>query len=184
MNSAAGDSSERAVPDRSDHELVQRANRGEVEAFETLYRRHRDWVTALAARITGDREDALDVLQDTFAYFFGRFPGFVLTAQLKTFLYPVVRHLAFDRVRRRRPTVDVATLADTLPAPPPTPAGELGRLLAAMPAAQREVLLLRYADDLSLAQIGEALEIPVGTVKSRLHGALAALRRRLGQRTT
>jgi RNA polymerase sigma-70 factor (ECF subfamily) len=48
-----------------------------------------------------------------------------------------------------------------------------------MPPAQREVLLLRFADDLSLAQIAEALAIPIGTVKSRLHAALAALKGRV-----
>ncbi|MBX3027221.1 sigma-70 family RNA polymerase sigma factor [bacterium] len=162
----------------SDRDLVQRANRGEVEAFEALYRRHRDWVVALAERCTGNRDDALDVLQETFAHLFRRFPDFELTAQLRTFLYPVVRHLALDRVRRRRPAVDVEALADALPAPPPSAGGDLGRLLAALPAGQREVLLLRYADDLSLAQIGDALGIPVGTVKSRLHAALAALKAR------
>jgi RNA polymerase sigma-70 factor (ECF subfamily) len=167
------------VPEPSDLELVRRANGGEVEAFEALYRRYRDWVVALAERHTGNRDDALDVLQETFAYLFRRFPGFVLTAQLKTFLYPVVRNLSLDRVRRRRPEVDVATLADTLPAAPAGPAGDLGRLLDAMPAGQREVLLLRFADDLSLAQIGAALGIPVGTVKSRLHAALTALKKRV-----
>ena len=165
--------------DRSDLELVERANRGEVEAFEALYRRYRDWVVALAERHTGNRDDALDVLQDAFAYFFGRFPGFVLTAQLKTFLYPVVRNLALDRVRRRRPEVDVDALADILPAPPTNVAGDLGHLLSTLPAPQREVLLLRYADDLSLAQIAEALGVPLGTVKSRLHTALAALKDRV-----
>ena len=166
------------MPEPSDLELVQRANRGEVEAFEALYRRYRDWVTDLGERWTGNRDDALDVLQDTFAYLFGRFPGFVLTAQLKTFLYPVVRNLSLGRVRRRRPEVDVDALAETLPAPPVTASGDLGHLLDAMPAPQREVLLLRYADDLSLAQIAEALAIPVGTVKSRLHTALTALKQR------
>ncbi|HSP99016.1 MAG TPA: sigma-70 family RNA polymerase sigma factor [Candidatus Dormibacteraeota bacterium] len=170
------------MPDPSDLDLVARANRGEVEAFEALYRRYRDWVVALAERHTGNRDDALDVLQDAFAYLFGRFPGFVLSAQMKTFLYPVVRNLSLDRVRRRRPEVDVDTLADILPAPPVTVAGDLGRLLAAMPAAQREVLLLRYADDLSLAQIAEALAIPLGTVKSRLHVALGALKARTQRR--
>lgn len=167
------------MPEPSDLELVQRANRGEVEAFEALYRRHRDWVVGLAERYTGNRDDALDVLQDAFAHLFGRFPGFTLTAQLKTYLYPVVRHLAFDRLRRRRPEVDVDTLADTLPAPPAVADGDLTRLLALLPAGQREVLMLRYADDLSLAQIAAALDIPLGTVKSRLHGALAALKQRV-----
>lgn len=171
------------MPDPSDLELVERANRGEVEAFEMLYRRHRDWVVALAERCTGNRDDALDVLQDTFAQLFARFPGFALTAQLRTYLYPAVRHLSLDRVRRRRPEVDVDSLADILPAPPAVADGDLARLLAMLPAGQREVLMLRYADDLSLAQIALALDIPLGTVKSRLHGALVALKRTVGTST-
>ena len=63
------------MADPSDLELVERANRGDVDAFELLYRRHRDWVVALAERHTGSRDDALDVLQETFAYLFGRFPA-------------------------------------------------------------------------------------------------------------
>ena len=173
------------MTDASDLDLVQRANRGDADAFEALYRRYRDWVVRLAERHTGNRDDALDVMQDAFAYLFDRFPGFVLTAQLKTFLYPVVRNLAIDRVRRRRPEVDVDSLADTLAAPPLAGAdGDLARLVASLPAGHREVLLLRYTDDLSLAQIAAALDVPLGTVKSRLHAALAALKGRVAQRTT
>lgn len=169
------------MAEQSDDELVARANRGEAAAFEALYERHRDWVLAQAERWTGNRDDALDVLQDVFAQLFSRFPGFALTAQLKTYLYPAVRHLSLDRIRRRRPQVDVDSLADSLPAPPTIEAGsDLHRLLATLPAAQREVLLLRYADDLSLPQIADALGIPLGTVKSRLHNALLALKARHG----
>ncbi|MEO8605014.1 MAG: RNA polymerase sigma factor [bacterium] len=161
----------------TDEALIARANRGEAQAFEALYYRHRDWVVRSAERWTGNADDALDVLQDAFAYLFGKFPGFALTAQLRTFLYPVVRNLALDRVRRRRPEVDIDTLADTLPAPTTdASSGDLERLVATLPAAQREVLLLRYADDFSLPQIALALDIPLGTVKSRLHNALAALK--------
>ena len=164
-----------------DDELVARANRGDAAAFAALYERHRDWVVAQAEGWTGNRDDALDVLQDVFAQLFSRFPGFALTAQLKTYLYPAVRHLSLDRIRRRRPQVDVDSLADSLPAPRTTEAGsDLHRLLATLPAAQREVLLLRYADDLSLPQIADALGIPLGTVKSRLHNALLALKARHG----
>ena len=166
------------MADPSDLELVERANRGDADAFEILYRRHRDWVVALAERHTGNRDDALDVLQETFAYLFGRFPGFVLTAQLKTFLYPVIRNLSLDRIRRRRPEVDVDALADVLPAPPVASDGDVNRLLASLPSTHREVLVLRFADDLSLSQIAEALAIPLGTVKSRLHAALTALKER------
>lgn len=163
--------------DRTDQELIERANRGDAAAFEALYRRYRDWVAGLALRFTGDRDDALDVLQETFAYFFAKFPGFELTSAVKTFLYPTIKHLSLDRRRRRRPSVDVDELADVLPAPTAETSSDLDRLLGLLPDAQRDVVMLRFADDLSLAQIAKALGIPLGTVKSRLHGAIETLRR-------
>jgi RNA polymerase sigma-70 factor, ECF subfamily len=162
----------------SDAALIERANRGDAGAFEALYQRHRDWVAALAFRFTGNRDDALDVLQETFAYFFAKFPGFELTAALTTFLYPAVKHLALTKRRARRPTVDVDELADVLPAPEISgSASDFVRLVSQLPAAQREVVLMRFADDLSLPQIAAALSVPLGTVKSRLHTALATLKK-------
>src|SRR5437667_10369463 len=70
---------------RSDQELIAAINDGDSSAFELLYYRHRDWVVSLAYRFTGDRELAFDVLQETFLYFVRKFPGFRLTAQLRTF---------------------------------------------------------------------------------------------------
>src|SRR4030042_1488274 len=85
----------------SDQELIELANKGSYEAFEALYRRYRDWVYRLAWRFTGNRADALDVLQETFTYLLGKFPGFELTAAMTTFLYPVVRHVSL-RIRSKR----------------------------------------------------------------------------------
>src|SRR6267142_3691695 len=79
---------------RSDLELIAAMNRGDAAAFETLYFRYRDWVVSLAHRFTDDSEAALDVMQETFLYFLRKFPGFRLTASLKTFLYPAVRNLS------------------------------------------------------------------------------------------
>jgi RNA polymerase sigma-70 factor (ECF subfamily) len=88
---------------QSDQELIEQANKGDSDAFEALYYRYRDWVYRLAWRFTGNQSDALDVLQETFAYLLGKFPGFELTAAMTTFLYPVVRHtsLAIRRKNRR-----------------------------------------------------------------------------------
>lgn len=171
-------------PDDSetDELLVAHANRGDAAAFEALYRRHRDWVMALAYRFTGNRDDALDVLQDAFAYFFAKFPGFEMTGSLRSFFYPTVKHLALDRRRRQRPTVDIDTLEAELPEVETTaPDGVegIGRAVQALPSSQREVVLLRFVDDLSLEQIAAAVGAPLGTVKSRLHTAVTNLRRRL-----
>jgi len=78
----------------SDQELIQLVNEGDKDAFETLYLRYKDWVCRLAWRFTGNRQDTLDVLQETFIYLLSKFPGFTLTASMKTFLYPVVRHIS------------------------------------------------------------------------------------------
>ena len=87
--------------DPSDQTLVDAINRGDVRAFDALYYRYRDWVVRLASRLTGNQEDALDVLQETFSYVFRKFPGFVLTASMTTFLYPVVKNLSIAARRKR-----------------------------------------------------------------------------------
>ena len=95
---------------RSDRELVELCNRGSrdeaVQAFESLYRRHRDYVTRVALRFGGDREAAVDVLQETFLYLLKKFPpsgeGLVLTAQLRSLLYPVAKNLTLSFLRRQR----------------------------------------------------------------------------------
>jgi RNA polymerase sigma-70 factor, ECF subfamily len=166
---------------RSDVELVAAINSGDAAAFEVLYFRHRDWVAGLAYRFTGDSDAALDVLQETFLYLLRKFPGFRLTANLKTFLYPAVRHLALaarHKAARYQATVSELEQLEQAPAPPAAgaEADDLRFVLAALPEEQREVLLLRFMDGLSLAEIAEAMDIPLGTVKSRLHNALQTLR--------
>lgn len=166
------------------------ANRGDASAFEALYLRYRDWVVRLALRFTTDREEALDVMQDTFAYLLKKFPGFRLTARMTTFLYPVVRNIALTHGRRRREqsldddfTTNAAAIDRTDRGQTSAPTSSLERIdwLAAivgqLSEPQREVLLMRFVDDLPLAEIAAALDIPEGTVKSRLHHALDALRR-------
>lgn len=164
----------------SDQELIELANQGNPEAFEALYYRYRDWVYRLAWRFTGNREDALDVLQETFAYLSGKFPGFELTASLTTFLYPAVRHLsAAIRSKKRHLTSEAEILeefATPASAEPDSPRSELSAVLAVLPDEQREVLLMRFVNTMSLHEIAIALAIPVGTVKSRLHNALHTLR--------
>ena len=163
----------------SDQELIELANRGDSDAFEALYRRHRDWVYQLAWRFTGNRTDALDVLQETFTYLLGKFPGFKLTSSMTTFLYPVVRHVsATIRGRTSRFTSEEQILDEMVASQYEKSEyrSELAAVLIALPAEQREVLLMRFVDDMSLQEIAAALDIPVGTVKSRIHNALQTLR--------
>jgi RNA polymerase sigma-70 factor (ECF subfamily) len=91
-----------------------------------------------------------------------------------------VKHIAIDRLRKIRRGVGADdTDLEELPAPVPAdgePLRDIDRAVATLPAAQREVLLMRFVDDLALQEIAVALDVPLGTVKSRLHNALEALR--------
>jgi RNA polymerase sigma-70 factor (ECF subfamily) len=163
-----------------DLDLIAAINEGDEAAFEALYYRHRDWVVNLAYRWTEDRELAFDVLQETFFYFARKFPGFRLTGKLQTFLFPVVRNLSLTALRKsKRYRTGGGTELAEMPAPPGPEAGgaeQLNAVVAALAAEQRDVLLLRFVDDLNLEEIGAVLGIPLGTVKSRLHNALEVLR--------
>lgn len=170
-----------ACSDPSDLELIAAINAGDAAAFEILYYRYRDWVVTLACRFTGDPDTALDVLQETFLYVLRKFPGFRLTAQFKTFLYPAVRNLALaarKKTQRYQATeADLQAIA-AVPAPAslPNSATGLADLLAFLSEDHREVLILRFVDGLTLEEISQALDIPPGTVKSRVHYALQTLR--------
>lgn len=166
---------------RSDVELIAAMNSGDADAFDVLYWRYRDWVLGLAFRLTGDSDAALDVMQETFLYLLKKFPGFKLTAQMKTFLYPAVRNLSIAARRKagryQATPGELEQIENTAsPEPPRTAPGDLEAVLAQLPEEQREVLLLRFVDGLSLAEVAGAMDIPLGTVKSRLHNALQTLR--------
>jgi RNA polymerase sigma-70 factor (ECF subfamily) len=166
-------------PDPEDLALIARANRGDVAAFEELYQRHRDWVVGLAHRLTNSRDDALDVLQEVFTYFFKKFPVFELSTNLRGFLFPVVRNTALSVIRKRRKVVEIDEARQPSTLDWGETRGDLERLVAGLPEAQRQVVLLRFGAQMRLEEIAEALAIPPGTVKSRLHNALKTLRNNL-----
>lgn len=168
---------------RSDAELVDAARAGDERAFDVLYYRHRDWVARLARRFTGDDADALDVLQEVFAYLARRIGTLKLTARLTTLLYPAVKHRALE-LRRKRARAGGVGL-DAAPDPPAATGAArssadsrdaLRSAIACLPEPQREAVLMRFLDGMTLEEIAAALAIPIGTVKSRLHHAIAALR--------
>jgi len=163
----------------SDQQLIESINGGDSEAFEILYYRYRDWVYNLAWRFTHNGSDSLDVLQETFTYLLDKFPGFCLSASMTTFLYPVVKHLAMNISRKNRRFISGEDNLDEIPTPAEESAehrSELAVVLNILPEEQREVLLMRFVDDMDLKEIAAALNIPIGTIKSRLHRALNTLR--------
>jgi len=163
---------------RGDRQLIDAINGGDASAFDVLYYRYRDWVLSLACRFTGNRDDALDVMQDTFLYLLGKFPRFRLTASMKTFLYPAVKHLAAQRRRkgRRELPADDSRIAAIPAQAVGSDLVDLVEILSVLPVELSEAMLLRFVDGLSLKEVAEAMDIPLGTAKSRLHRAIAILR--------
>lgn len=166
------------VDSRSDVELVREFSRGDTSAFDALYFRYRDWIVALAYRFTLHHDDSLDVLQETFSYLCRKQTSLTLTATMKTFLYPVIRNLSIEIRRKRKRMAQTEESFDVVgaPAPPGDARDALASLLKHLPDTHREVLLMRFVDDLKLEEIAIALEIPLGTVKSRLHKTIEQLR--------
>jgi RNA polymerase sigma-70 factor (ECF subfamily) len=177
------------APEPSDLDLIAAHRRGEGRAFEALYFRHREWAYRLAWRFCADETEALDVVQETFLYLAGKFreESFTLRASLTTLIYPAVKHTALALKRkRRRMGAGLAAGGEEMDLPiPVAPAeaaaasavrGELAAVLATLSDAHREVVLMRFVDDMTLEEIAESLAIPLGTAKSRLHHALAGLR--------
>ena len=165
---------------KSDQELIEAMNKGQADAFEVLYYRYRDWVFNLAWRFTGNRDDALDVMQETFTYLLKKFPDFELTSSMTTFFYPVVKHISLNIKKKNlkfSTENDVfdefidpkANIKDTYPK-------DLSAVLNILPDELREILLMKYVDEMSQEEIAQALNIPIGTVKSRLFRALQILR--------
>ena len=140
---------------------------------------------ALALNILGNRDDAADVLQDAVATVLRVRSYDPARGSFKTWFLTVVRNRCFDILgqRRRRPHVALeqsALTADEADEPEATAEHDemttiVKRELAALPDAQREILILREFLDLGYAEIGKVLGVPPGTVMSRLHRARAAL---------
>jgi RNA polymerase sigma-70 factor (ECF subfamily) len=174
-----------------DGELVLKLQSGSLEALGELYDEHRRMVYRTALVITGDTEAASDLLQDVFLRLFRFAANIDAERPIEPWLYRMTTNLAYDWVKRQsrwpRPLED---FLDWLAIPArnhPDEAyekhdewRELQQIISSLPLAQRVVIVLYYLNDLSLQEIADILQVPVGTVKSRLHYGRLAMRRKLG----
>jgi RNA polymerase sigma-70 factor (ECF subfamily) len=191
--------SKSAVPPavrESEVELVNRARSGDAAAQAELAERHRQALFFLALQLMGNREDAMDVTQEALLRFFTTLNRFDCRRPVRPWLFQIVRNRVVDLYRRKRvrrhESLDATDpdgrslieLVDTTVDPERDAARSELRVrilqaLSELSPIQREVLVLRDYQDLSYAEIAETLDIPIGTVMSRLHGARKRLRERL-----
>lgn len=158
-----------------DRALVARANRGDEKAFEAIYRLHRPFVRQLARRFLKSDGEAEEITQDVFLELFARFPGFALRHSFRAYFFPIVRNRCISAIRKRQ---KVVPLNEGHRIEWPSGPDDFEAWLADLSEGHREVLRLRFQLDFQLDEIAAALDIPVGTVKSRLSNALKKLRKK------
>lgn len=178
------------MSDASDGELVRRHVAGERGAFEELVARHRNRVYAVALRMCGRHEDALDIAQDVFVSAFRKLATFRQEALFTTWLHRLTVNAALDLARKRsrretQPLEEAVAVPDSGPGPEDAAvradrANAVQRALLRISPEFRAVVVLHDLHDLDYAQVADALGIPLGTVKSRLHRARLELAKYLG----
>jgi RNA polymerase sigma-70 factor (ECF subfamily) len=165
---------------RSDEDLMAAVASGDEAALAALIDRYADSVHAYLFRHSGNREDADDLLQETWVRVARSAKSFDTARRFRSWVYGIATNLARDLFRRRTTKQRaLRTLAGSPPAMPGVDSVESGELrdqIAKLPEGMRAVLLLRYYEGMNEAEMAEALDIPSGTVKSRLHAALRKLR--------
>ncbi len=175
---------------RSDAELVAAAQAGDRRALDALLRRHHDRVRAVATRMAGNPADAADATQEALIAVVRGLPRFDGRSAFTTWLYRVTTNACLDELRRRRRRPVPVLDADDTHAELPVAARDgsvvdrmvIDAALDRLPEEFRVPVVLRDLADLDYAEIAEVLEIPVGTVKSRIARGRAQLATALGNR--
>lgn len=171
----------------TDEALLDRLRRGDIDAFDVLYARYELRLFAYLRALLRDRHDAEEIFHDAFLAAVTRAPPDLDEGAFRPFLYRVARNAALNRLRgaaRRQAAHDALATDDArAPAADETLAtaelqGALDRAVARLPTALGELYHLR-STGLSYEQIAGVVEAPVGTIKSRMHQLVHALREEL-----
>lgn len=179
----------------TDRELTIRAAKGDEPAFSELVERYQDKVYRLTLRICLNPEDAQDAAQEAFLSAWRGLPRFRGEAEFSTWLYHLASNAAIDQLRRAKRSRGNLSLddeelpfdaVDTSPSPQETAesrelSGAVQRAMAALSPGHRQILALREIRELQYEEIAAILSLDLGTVKSRLSRARAALRKKLAE---
>jgi RNA polymerase sigma-70 factor (ECF subfamily) len=168
---------ERNIRDgRGDEELMVAFREGEAEAFELLYRRWERGVYNYVLRFLGDPGRAAEVTQETFLAVVRNRRRYRPLARFATYLFRIAHHRATAVIRRRKVRAERPLVGPVVERPPDRESVLAVRdALARLPERYREVVVLREFHGLSYDELAEVAGVPVGTVRSRLHRARAAM---------
>ncbi len=178
-----------------EHLLVEKAQRGDQNAFAQLVDRYQTPVYNLAYRMLGNANDAEDAAQEAFLRAYAQLKKFKREEKFATWLLSIAAHYCIDQLRRRKRlgwlSLEDEMLAETLPSDTPQPdeevlrhenQREIERLLESLSPASRLVVVLRYWYDQSIEEISSTTGDSAGAVKVKLHRARQVLARSMEKR--
>lgn len=197
MDSVASLQKLRAI---ADGDLVSRSIEGREESFEELVRRYQRPIVTYAYRLIGDYDAALDLTQEVFIKVYSSLERYRPEYKFSTWIYKIAHNAAIDHLRRNsgsRELESLASEADGVAFERPLAGGaltpeqlserserraEIETVVQLLPAAYRELIILRHAHDLSYDEISEITNLPLGTVKNRIFRAREMMREQFARR--
>lgn len=176
----------------ADGELVQTAIAGREASFEELVRRYQRPIAAYVYRMVGDYDAALDLTQEVFIKVYNSLSRYRSEFKFSTWIYKIAHNAAIDHLRRyavreqtlvsglegerREVSIESRRLTPEQESEREERRSEIESVVHALPAAYRELIVLRHSHDLSYDEIAEVTGLPLGTVKNRLFRAREAMR--------
>ena len=168
-----------------DGQIIEKAQSGDMRAFEKIYQSTFSFVANVAYRVLGNREDAQEVLQETFMKVYSNLNNFRSEASLKTWIYRITVNTAINYQRKNAQHRSSLNYRESVTASVGPNAYQeledreneesLQKLLNALTPEHRSVLVLRSINGLSYQEMADVLEIPVNTVRTRLKRAREAM---------
>lgn len=176
---------------------IKQVKKGDQSAFEEIVNFYQNKVFQICYRMLGNRHEAEDIAQEAFIRAYVNIQTFDEKRKFSTWLYRIATNLTIDRIRKKKPDYfldaeikgsEGLSMYSQLSAEQPLPEEEVESLelqeyiqqqIMDLPPKYRTVIILRYIDELPLQEISEILDMPVGTVKTRIHRGREALRKKL-----
>ncbi|WP_042454368.1 RNA polymerase sigma factor SigW [Neobacillus dielmonensis] len=176
---------------------IKQVMKGDHDAFGDIVELYKNSIFQLCFRMLGNRHEAEDLAQEAFIRAFVNIESFNQDLKFSTWLYRIATNLCIDRLRKKKPDyyldAEVAgteglTMYSQIPSNTPLPETEVESLelqetvqneILKLPEKYRSAIVLKYIEDLSLNEISEILDLPLGTVKTRIHRGREALRQQL-----
>ncbi|CAM4491677.1 RNA polymerase sigma factor SigW [Paenibacillus tarimensis] len=177
--------------------LARLALKGDQRAFAEIVGLYQDKLYHMAYRMLNNRQEAEDAVQDTFLRVYKNLDRYDENMKFSTWIYRIATNLCIDRLRKRKPSYSLDAESNEhegldgysmIPSDNRTPESEtllsevqqtIHKAIDTLPAKYKTVMILRYLQELSLQEIGDVLDMPVTTVKTRVHRGREFLRKRL-----